>query len=275
MAKRKTRPHAKEWGSELKILRTKVNKTQKSVADGVRCSDTLICGFEKGTHWPSRDMAADLDKALKGSGALVSLWDRLNSKRSYPDWARDLVKAETRAVLMRQFETTVIPGLVQTEAYARTLIRANNSLGPVRDADELVSGRMDRQVLWGREDPPRMILILNEAVLMCCIGGPEVMSGQLTRLVEMVEKEVIRVHIIPMKTRRPSFTMGFTLLSFSGDADALYVEDALAGRMVNEEAEVSRMDRLFSDLLGVSLSPEESLKLLYLHRRKHEDDSQD
>ncbi|SHJ24003.1 hypothetical protein SAMN05421803_104251 [Nocardiopsis flavescens] len=275
MAKRKVRPHAKEWGTELKVLRAKANRTQKSVATAVRCSDTLICGFEQGTHWPGRDMAVKLAEALPEGKSLVTLWDRLNSKKSYPDWASDLVKAEGRTFLMREFETTVVPGLVQTEDYARTLIKANNSLGPVRDVEELVSGRMDRQEIWNREDPPRMILILNEAVLMCCTGGPHVMSAQLTHLMEMVERDLIRAHIIPMKTKRPPSTMSFTLLSFNGEADALYVEDGVTGRMVNEEPEVSRMDRIFSDLLGVALSPEESLKLLNLHRRKHEDESQD
>ncbi|WP_236567625.1 MULTISPECIES: Scr1 family TA system antitoxin-like transcriptional regulator [unclassified Nocardiopsis] len=120
-----------------------------------------------------------------------------------------------------------------------------------------------------------MILILNEAVLMYCTGGPHVMSAQLIHLMEMVEIDLIRVHTISMKTRRPPFTMSFTLLSFTGEADALYVEDGVTGRRVNEEPEASRMDRIFSDLLAVALSPEESLKLLNLHRRKHEDESQD
>lgn len=71
MAKRKVRPHAKEWGTELKVLRTKATRTQKSVATAVRCSDTLICGFEQGTHWPGRDMAVRPSKALpEGHGSV-------------------------------------------------------------------------------------------------------------------------------------------------------------------------------------------------------------
>ncbi|WP_236567624.1 MULTISPECIES: helix-turn-helix transcriptional regulator [unclassified Nocardiopsis] len=107
----------------MEVLRTKANRTQKSVAAAVRCSDTLICGSEQGTHWPGRDMAAKLAKVLPRGTSLVTLWDRLNSKRSYPDWASDLVKA-------------------------------NNSLGSARDVDELVSGRMARQEVWNREAPP-------------------------------------------------------------------------------------------------------------------------
>lgn len=274
MAKHKIRPHAREWGTELKVLRARAGRTQKSLAAPLNCSDTLISGFESGTHWPSREMAVELDALIAGEGALVRLWDRLNSKQSYPAWVGDLVKAEPRATVMRKFETTVIPGLLQTEDYARSLVTANNGLAPLRDIEELVSGRMERQKIWNLPDPPRMVVILNEAVLLTSIGGLRVLSEQITKLIDMVESKRVRVHVVPLDTSGPPSVMPFTLLGFEDQADTLYLEDALSGRMVTEQDDVARMDTLFSDLLGVSLSPEKSLKVLYQHRRKHDDEAE-
>ena len=273
MAKHKIRPHAREWGTELKVLRARAGRTQKSLAAPLNCSDTLISGFESGTHWPSREMAVELDDLVAGEGALVRLWDRLNSKKSYPDWVVDLVKAEPRATVMREFETTVVPGLIQIEAYARTLIAANNGLAPQRDIEELVFGRMERQKLWDLPDPPRLVLVMNEAVLTASIGGPQVMFEQITKLIDMVESRKVRVHVIPLETHGPPAVMPFTVFSFEDQEDTLYLEDGLSGRMVTDQDDVSRMDRIFSDLLGVALSPEKSLKALYQHRRKHDDEA--
>lgn len=259
----------------MRKFRNQAGKTQSWLAKQLTCSNGLVCGFEQGTHWPGKEMAAELDKLVQANGVLFGLWLRLSVKRAYPDWLSELVKAEPRATLMRKFETTVVPGLLQTEAYTRTLITANNGLAPTRDIEELITGRMNRQKLWELPEPPRMILILNEAALSCSIGGPETMVGLLTRLIDMVEATQIRVHVIPADTEKPPSTISFTLLSFEDQPDALYVEDGVSGRMINEEHEVRRLDRVFSDLLGVSLSPERSLKALYEFRRKHQDVAQD
>ncbi|WP_017601526.1 helix-turn-helix domain-containing protein [Nocardiopsis lucentensis] len=274
MAKRKVRPHALQWGIELRKFRNQAGKTQSWLAKQVTCSNGLVCGFEQGTHWPSKAMAAELDKLVQANGDLFRLWLRLSEKRAYPDWLSELVKAEPRSTLMRKFDTTVVHGLLQTEGYARTLIEANNSLAPSRVIDELVAGRMNRQKLWELPDPPCMILIVNEAVLNCSIGGPETMVDQLAKLIDMVEAKRIRVHVIPADTEKPPSTTSFTLLGFEDQPDVLYVEDGVSGRMINDQADVRGMDRVFSDLLGVSLSPEKSLKALYEFRRKHQDDTQ-
>ncbi|MCK9873695.1 helix-turn-helix domain-containing protein [Nocardiopsis dassonvillei] len=271
MVKRQVKPHAKEWGAELRRFRSVSGKTQKSLSVYLTCSDSLISGFEKGTYWPSRDMAAQLDALVGAGGELVQLWERLSNKQAYPEWLSERVKAEPRAALIREFETVVIPGLFQTESYAHTLIRANNPLESDEKITELVEGRMGRQLLWKSPRPPRMVLILNEAALTACIGGVEVMVSQLDRLVGMIETNMVRLHIIPADTEQPPSTSSFSLLTFEDRHDTLYVEDAVSGSMVTDQKVVRRFDRLFGDLQGAALSAEKSLKRLYEIRRESQD----
>lgn len=270
MAKRQVKPHAKEWGTEFRRFRSVAGKTQVSLAAVLTCSDSLISGFEKGTYWPSRDMAAQLDELVGAGGELASLWERLSNRKAYPEWLGERVKAEPRAVLIREFETVVIPGLFQTEPYAHTLIRANNPLETDSKVQEMVEGRMSRQLLWKSDQAPRMVLILNEAALTARIGGSEIMAKQLDRLVEAVETNV-RLHIIPTDCEQPPSTSSFSLLTFADRPDTLYVEDAISGSMVTDPKVVRRFDRLFGDLQGAALSVEKSLKRLYEIRRGSQD----
>jgi DNA-binding XRE family transcriptional regulator len=267
MVKHKVRPHALEWGSELRKYRNLAGKTQSWLAKNLTCSNGLICGFEKGTHWPSKEMARDLDELVQASGALAELWLRLSVRRSYPAWLSELVKAEPRATLMRKYEPVGVPGLLQTEDYARTLLKAGNSFANPREINEMVDVRMRRQSVWGIPTPPRLVVILNEAVVTVPTGGAEIMSAQLTRLITMVEADTIRLHIVPGDTEHHPFMSSFTLLTFQDQPDMLYVEDAVSGRMIAEDEHVKRLDRIFGELLGVSLSPEKSLKALYEYRR--------
>ncbi|MCY9783385.1 helix-turn-helix domain-containing protein [Nocardiopsis sp. EMB25] len=267
MAKRKVRPHALRWGTELRKFRNQAGKTQSWLARQMTCSNGLVCGFEQGTHWPSKAMAAELDKLVQANGDLFGLWLRLSEKRAYPEWMSERVQAEPKATLVREFEPVGLSGLLQTEAYARTMLKAGNSFAASREIDELVEGRMRRQAIWEGPASPRMVAIYNEMVLTVPTGGARVMSDQLNRLIEMVEADTIRLHVIPADTEHHPFISSFTLLSFSDQPDALYVEDAVSGRMITEVEHVQRMDRVFSELLGVALSPEKSLKALYEYRR--------
>lgn len=267
LAKRKVRTHALQWGTELRKYRNQAGKTQSWLAAQLHCSNGLVCGFEKGTHWPGKEMADRLDTLVQAHGALSTSWLRLSSRRAYPEWMGERIKAEPRSSLIREFEPVVVSGLLQTPDYARTLLKAGNAFSAPQAIDHMVEGRLRRQAIWDGPNPPRMVVVFNEAALTVPTGGPTVMSHQLSRLISMVEADTLRLHVVPFDTEQPPFTTSFSLLSFPEQADVLYVEDAVSGRMVTDDDDVRRMDRVFSELLGVALSPEKSLKALYEYRR--------
>lgn len=276
MVKRKVRLHAERWGTELRKFRSRAGATQAQLAEHLHVTDALISGFELGTHWPSADKVLKVDTFLGANNALWDLWESLTNGQAYPRWLSGLVDGEKGATRIRTYEPLVIPGLVQTEQYATSLVRASNPLVSPEKVSETVSGRLKRQELWDRPEPPQMLSIINESVLLTPTGGAEVMMGQLGRLVELVESHRLGVQTIPMSTRfHPGSTGSFVLMSFSDRPDALYVEDAFAGRIVREEGTVGQAQELFGHLQSVALSLDMSLKRLNEIKRGYEDGSLD
>ncbi|WP_285730235.1 helix-turn-helix transcriptional regulator [Nocardiopsis sp. ATB16-24] len=269
--KKKVKPHAKKWGTELKKYRTSASRTQAQVASRIQATGTLISGFESGTHWPSRDKVNLIDDFLGADGKLVELWVKLSNRESYPSFLSELVKAEPAATHIREFHPLVISGLLQTRAYARSLARASNRFAPPEAVEEIVEGRMRRQRIWDRPDPPRVHSIVNEAVLLAPTGGVEVMVEQLNKLIELVESHRLGLQIVPLKTGfHPGHTGMLVLMSFDGQPDALYLENALSGSMYHGP-EVEEAHELFGELLGVAWSPEVSLERLRTIRKEFRD----
>ncbi|MET9797438.1 helix-turn-helix domain-containing protein [Nocardiopsis alba] len=276
LVKRKVRPHAERWGTELKKFRARTGATQAQLADHLHVTDGLISGFEKGTHWPSADKVVKIDAFLEANNALWDLWESLTNGQAYPRWLSGLVDAEKAATRIRTYEPLVVPGLVQTKQYATALVRASNPLASPEKVSETVSGRLKRQELWDGPEPPQMLSVINESVLLTPTGGAEVMVGQLKRLIELVESHRLGVQIIPMSTRfHPGSTGSFVLMSFLDRPDALYLEDAFTGRIVHEEGTLGQAQELFGYLQSAALSLDMSLKRLNEVKRGYEDGSLD
>jgi transcriptional regulator with XRE-family HTH domain len=267
VVKRKVKPHAQRWGAELRKYRSAVGRTQKQVAKQIQATGTLISGFESGTHWPSRDKVVVIDGFLEADGQLLDLWVRLTNREAYPSFLGELVKAEPLAVLIREFQPLVISGLLQTRSYARSLVRASNRLATSDEVEEVVEARMKRQRLWEAPRPPKMLSVINEAVLLAPTGGVAVMVEQLDRLVEMVESHRVGLQIVPLSTSfHPGHTGMVVLLGFENQPEALYMEDALSGSM-RHGPEVDEARTLFGELQGVAWSPEVSLERLRAIRK--------
>jgi hypothetical protein len=108
---------------------------------------------------------------------------------AYEPWVRAFLDMEERATVLRNWESVVVPGLLQTEAYARGVLRGARPTDSDAAVEQLVTARMARQDIWEREDPepPVLSAILGEAVLRQCVGGSLVMYEQLSRLVQAAE----------------------------------------------------------------------------------------
>lgn len=263
LVKRQVKAEGIRFGTELRRIRLNTGLTQSQLAKSVNISTSLVSCFERGTHWPRRDTAESLDRETKASGQLLKLWVELSNRQAYPDWLGELVEAEPQATLIREHAPLVIPGLLQTQEYAHAVVSAANGLAAPAKIDEMVTTRLRRQRLWENPEPPRMMAIINEAVLLTPTGGAEVMESQLEHLVTVVKSHRIRLQVVPLgSTQNPGLAGLFTVLSFRSRADALYVEDAVSGTMIHGLDQVKQMAMLFGDLQAVALSPERSLQRL-------------
>ncbi|MEU4350613.1 helix-turn-helix transcriptional regulator [Streptomyces sp. NPDC023838] len=142
-------------------------------------------------------------------------WQRFHD--ILPDWFSMYVSLEGAASLIRAYEPHFVPGLLQTEAYARSVM-VSGALGQTRTADieRHVALRMERQSLLTRADAPRFWVIMDETVLRRPVGGPEVMRGQLDRLLEAAELPHVTLQLAEFATGHHPGTYGpFVLFRFA------------------------------------------------------------
>jgi hypothetical protein len=162
-------------------------------------------------------------------------------------WAQ----AEAQAVLLLRFSFDVFPGLVQTEAYARAILRD----------EEQVQTRMVRQKVMVKENPPVLVALIDESVLHRNVGGPSVMTVQLVRLAELASHDHLVIQIVRLSSVvGAQFTGTFSLAL--GETEVGYKDDALSGEVVESPEEVSRLRRMFEMLRKHALSEAESLCLI-------------
>ena len=178
------------FGAELRFYRTRAGLSQKDLAARATVSHDVISKIETGERPPAGDFPPRLDAVpeLDTRGALTRLWDHLKKghKQRLYGWFQQWAGIEARATVRRWYEPLVVPGLLQTEDYARAILSARPD-GNLDDLDEQVAARLARQAILDRTGAPQLWCILDEGVLHRAIGGSKVMRSQLYHLAEVAE----------------------------------------------------------------------------------------
>ncbi|BDT89994.1 Scr1 family TA system antitoxin-like transcriptional regulator [Nocardia cyriacigeorgica] len=173
---------------------------------------------------------------------------------------------EYGAQSIRSYDSSVVPGLLQTEAYARALISADVMIRPVQ-VEQLVAIRMHRQQRLRAPDPVELTAVVGEGTLRQQTGGPDVLSGQLRHLVDlMTELDNVEVRVIPFTAPAGAVLGGssFHLIDFASERLPTFgwAESAVFGGAVDDPEQVRDLSFAFVRALEQSLSREDSLSLL-------------
>jgi transcriptional regulator with XRE-family HTH domain len=194
--------------------------------------------------------------ALATQGA--SWWHQYGED-AVPEWFSLYIDLEPMAASIRKYEAELVPGLLQTRDYALAVYRAQ----PNADEAELerrVAVRMERQTVLDRARP-RLHTVLNEAVLLRTVGGPEVMAAQLTRLREAAERPETTIDVLPLRAGAHAAMNGsFALLDFANpdeDPPMAYVETASSAAYLQKPAELDRYETILVKILSDSISIKE------------------
>ena len=181
-----------------------------------------------------------------------------------PKPAQTLIGLEQAATTVRQFELALVPGLLQTSDYARTLVAALEPTTPPEVLENLVAARMVRQQVLTRPDPLELQVILSQAVLRCPVGGRRVWRGQLERLVETTGEPNLTVQVLPFGAGpHPGMEGAFTILTLSELAsDVGYVEGITGAIYLESQDDVRRCTMRFAVLSSVAMSPSTSIELI-------------
>lgn len=222
------------WGSELRKLRLAASMTQKELGERTCYSTSFIGHVETAKRHPSRDFAEKCDKIFE-TDTLCRLWD-LIGKDAYPSWFRPYLEIEREARTLRIWAPLLIPGLLQTPEYARALVRTSNPRWTTEQVEETVASRIKRQEILTREDPPTLLVVLDEAMLLRPIGSPAVMGAQLAHLLEAAEtRERTSVQVVPLDAgTHAGLTGPIIVASFKGQPDVVYLESAWRGEVITD-----------------------------------------
>ncbi|MBS2965636.1 helix-turn-helix domain-containing protein [Actinocrinis puniceicyclus] len=241
------------FGSELRRYRSAAGLSQQRLGEMVNYTGALIGMIETAKRMPSRDFAERCDEVLGTDGALGRLWPLVN-RSNFPSWFREYVELEATATSIRYFEPQNIPGLLQTEDYARALMEACWS----DSIDRRVAARLERQRLL-EHATPQLWAIVDEAVVRRPVGGRDVMRAQLKRLLELMASRRIVLQVLPYDVGAHACSDGaMTVLGFNDGPDLVYVEVHGSGHLI-EQAEAVQSAQYRYDLARASaLSPEAS-----------------
>ena len=176
------------------------------------------------------------------------------------------VALEDEASAMRLYCPELVPGLLQTEAYARAVIRAVRPGYDAESVERRVAARLTRQkVLLGRASPPDLVVVLNEAVLRRLVGDRHVMAAQLEALHDAARRRQVSLQVLPFSAgAHASLEGGFVVIQFPGEADpdVVYVEGIMGDLYLESVEEVKRYQSAFERIQAVALSPQETLTLI-------------
>ena len=251
------------FGARVRRLRTAAGLTQAELGDRTHVVSTRITQIERASGAkPTLELARALDAALGAEDLLVELWPYVY-REAFPDWSRKFMEYAERAVVIRQYAAHVVPGLLQTEDYARAVLGLDALLDGEEQLEERVSARMARQERLGSPDRPELCVILDEAVLRRPIGGHAVMRKQLARLLGAAEGRHTTVQVLPFDQGGHEAMGGsLTILFLPDGSEVAYTEGSDYGQLIEEPANVSRYKVIYDRLRAAALPPVMSLDMI-------------
>ena len=239
-------------GGHLRRLREQAHITTEQAAGVIRGSHSKISRMEHGrVGFKERDIADLLTMYGVTDGdereALLKLARESNTPgwwQGYadilPHWVEPYFGLEAAASFIRSYELQFVPGLLQTEGYALSLIRLGNA-PTEEDVLRRAEARMSRQDILRRETPPRVWAVVDEAALRRPIGGAKVMREQLKHLIDMCDHPAVTLQVLPFQVAsHPAMGGPFTILRFSEPdlRDVVYIEQLTSALYLDKPAEV-------------------------------------
>ena len=246
----------------LAAYRKEAGWTQAEAAQRFTMSSSLYRKIESCDRKPQRDMAERGDELFGTPKVFTRIYKDILTE-PHPAWFGPRVEFEDRATVITNWEQRAIPGLLQTEAYARADIRACQPYMPPEALAQRVRARIERQDIFAREHPPKLWAIVTEGVLRQLAGGREVMTGQLDHLKKMSDSAQAVIQVLPFSaTAAPGSAGPAALFEFESQPPVAYLEGWYAGQVVEDPKEVADIAAALSMIKGCALPPEDSRQLI-------------
>lgn len=248
--------------SELRHLvrrkRTERGLSQEQLGALANVSASSISSYESGRLVPVPETAAVLDRVFD-TGDRVQRLAAESRGQSLAGQIRTWADSERQATMIRSFQLAVVPGQLQTEAYARHLL---TDVGPVADVEAELTTRLARQEVVTRAEPVRFIAVLDRAVLHRQIGSPEVMADQLRALVEACDRPNVSVHVVPQGVGGYIGLNGPFALATVHTRVLGYLDSYLGGQIVDDPEDVQILEAAWEGVRSYAQPVAESREMI-------------
>ncbi|HTX28229.1 MAG TPA: helix-turn-helix transcriptional regulator [Streptosporangiaceae bacterium] len=274
MARTSPTVRQRELGTRLRELRRQRDLTVEDVAEKLLCSATRISRLETGARRPGRHDVRDLCELYgldeSTSAELMTLASEVRSPgwwTQYEDLNLDpYLGLEQDAIAITSYSAYYIPGLLQSEDYARAVISA---IAPMMDPairQQRVASRMRRQQILEADDRPRYRVLLDESALHRCTGGTTVMGAQLDKVLQAVEQAKLTIQVIPFNVGvHAAQDSNFVMLEFNDESrvsPVVFVEGLTGNRYLEGKSEIARYREAIVYLRDAALSARDSISLI-------------
>jgi transcriptional regulator with XRE-family HTH domain len=262
----------RELGALLRALRNERGLTVEQVAERLLCSPSKVSRMETGhgvaTPRDIRDLCdlydvtedAERDRMMQLShdGKQQGWWQPYDLPYS------TYVGLEAEAVSISDFQSSVVPGLLQTADYARAGHQGAMPRLSLAEIDRRIEAKLTRQNLLTQPDPPLFNAVLDEAVLHRQVGGPRPMQAQLEHLIEIADLPNVTVQVIPFTFgAHPGVESNFNILDMRAPTPGVVFVEGLVGFLYLERADdLERYHAIFDRLQSIALSPKDTINLI-------------
>jgi transcriptional regulator with XRE-family HTH domain len=263
-------------GTRLRRLREAAEISRAEAGYAIRSSESKISRLELGrVGFKARDVADLLTMYGVTDPGRRQTFLEMVARSNEPgwwhrysdlveDWFEDYLGLEESASRIQEWETQFVPGLLQTEDYAKALVSRGWSSLPNEGAQRLVAVRMRRQQLITRPTPPKLWVVMDESVLHRPIGGRRVLLGQIEYLLDVTKRSHVSLQVLPYQFSGYSAEGSFTTLRFAEPElpDVVYIEHLSGALYLDKRTDIELYGRVFDRLTVDACTPDHTRQLL-------------
>jgi transcriptional regulator with XRE-family HTH domain len=241
------------WGNELAHALDAAGMKGGQLAEAMHVVPSTVSQWLNGKRKPHRKDVGRIEEILGTNGYLTRYLLNWLPREVAHEWLDKWIEIEEQATQLLWFEPSLVPGLLQTESYARAVL----------SNEEEVASRIARQKILDVDNPPILVALLDESVLRRKVGDAAIMYEQLTHLAAMAERSHIRIHILPLSADACAKINGpYVIASFNGGNEVAYLDNAITGEVIEGKEELARIRRMWELFRSDALHKDESIKLI-------------
>lgn len=260
-------------GAELRVWRLRSGVSREAAAEALACSLGKVSKFETGKASLSPLEIRTLIQLYKipseDAEKVSAIADEARQRsrfRTAAPWLRAFVNLEADAVQIKDFQIDLIPSSLQTERYIRAITQAADPTRAAPEVERLVAIRRERQARLLGDNSPELAVVIHESAIRTLVGGPDVMSEQLDRLLELAQLPKVSIQILPfIAGAHASMGSAFIILRLpdpAPDSQVVYLEDLWSGDYLNRPQQVDAYNRVFDRLCESALDKQGTVAML-------------